>query len=381
MNPTDIRITKIEPFILHVPVTRSGIADSTHSISHWGVVGCQIMTNAGIVGYGYTGTHADLPSDRLIRDCLSNCIAPLLIGKDPLAVLELWKQMAHHSPLQWVGRMGLTHLAIAAADVALWDIKAKHAGQPLWKLLGGSDETKIEGYNTDGGWLNWEDSVLVDDCRRLVHDDGYRGVKIKVGSTHAAGGFDLGRDLRRVEAVRNAIGPQTKLMVDANGRFDLPTAIRFGRRIVDFDVMWFEEPIWYDDVSGHRVLAQSGGTPVALGEQLYRIDQFKEFMLAGAVHYAQPDAVRLGGITEWWQTADLAHAFRLPVVAHVGDMMQIHLPLSIAHPACTMLEFIPWIRECFEEPATVKDGSFVVPQQPGANTTLRKDAMERYGKN
>jgi L-alanine-DL-glutamate epimerase-like enolase superfamily enzyme len=198
-------------------------------------------------------------------------------------------------------------------------------------------------------------------------------VKIKIGSPEPV------RDIERVEAVRKAIGPRNKLMVDANGKLDLPAAVQIGRRLRDFDVVWFEEPIWYDDVAGHAKLARSIDTPVALGEQLYRLDDFRNFIAAGAVQFVQPDVTRLAGITEWWQVADLALAHRLPVAAHVGDMAQVHMHLSIAHGACGLLEFIPWIRECFTDPATVREGAFVTPQQPGAGTTLKPDAIARFG--
>src|SRR5262245_50774373 len=135
-----MKITQIKPFILHVPVTRELIADSTHSVTHWGVVGAMITTDAGLVGYGYTGTHAHLPTDRLISQCIAETFGPLLIGADPLETRHLWNKLATFPPAQWVGRMGLTHLAVAAIDIALWDLKAKHAQQPLWKLLGGSAE-------------------------------------------------------------------------------------------------------------------------------------------------------------------------------------------------------------------------------------------------
>jgi L-alanine-DL-glutamate epimerase-like enolase superfamily enzyme len=175
------------------------------------------------------------------------------------------------------------------------------------------------------------------------------------------------------------VGPYVKLMVDANSQWDLPTAIRLSHRLKDFDVYWMEEPLAADDVTGHAALARSGPTPIALGEQLTKLDEFSRFIRADAVHYVQADAVRLAGITEWWQTADLALGCRLPVVAHVADMMQVHLHLSIAHPACRLLEYIPWARDCFEEPATVKDGLFVAPETPGAGTTLKPDALEKYG--
>jgi L-alanine-DL-glutamate epimerase-like enolase superfamily enzyme len=126
-------------------------------------------------------------------------------------------------------------------------------------------------------------------------------------------------------------------------------------------------------------LAQAIETPIGLGEQLYTLDDFRNFILACAVHFVQADAVRLGGITEWWQVADLALAHHLPVAPHIGDMMQVHLHLAIAHRACRLMEYIPWTRDCFVEPATVRDGLFVVPEQPGAGTTLRPKALEHHG--
>ncbi len=364
-----MKITALRTFILHVPVTRDGIADSTHTLTHWGAPGVIVETDAGITGVGYSGTHAHLPSDRLITQCIETCF-DWIVGRDPRETAALFREMERFPPVQWVGRGGITQLAIGAIDVALWDIRAKAAGQPLWQHMGGSARA-ILAYNTDGGWLNWSRETLVSDCKRLV-DEGYRGVKIKVGSD------TLSTDIARLEAVRDAIGPEVTLAVDANGRMDLPTAMRFGRHLADCDVMWFEEPLWYDDVASHARLAQAIATPIALGEQLYQVHNFQTFFDAGAVHYAQPDVARLGGVTPWIQVADMAMARGIPVVSHVGDMMQTHLHTAIGHPGSTMLEYIPWLRDCFTEPATVKDGWYVVPREPGAGTTLRPDALERF---
>jgi L-alanine-DL-glutamate epimerase-like enolase superfamily enzyme len=367
-----VKITGVRSFLLHVPVTRNGIADSTHQITHWGAPGVILSTDSGLTGYGYTGTHAHLPTDRLIVACIQDTYGPLLVGENAHDVMHLWNKLSHFPAVQWVGRAGITQLALAAVDVALWDLKAKAANVPLWQLLGGSSAKELAAYNTDGGWLNWPLETLIDDTRRLVEEEGFTGVKIKVGSRRIAS------DLERVEAVRKAIGPHVALMVDANGRWTLPEALEFGRHLGGLGIRWFEEPLWYDDIPGHARLAQQIETPIALGEQLYTADHFRDFIREGAVTYVQPDAVRLAGVTEWWQVADLAHSYRLPVVAHVGDMVQIHLHLSIAHRACDMLEYIPWLRECFAEPATVRDGRFVIPSMPGAGTTILPEALERF---
>lgn len=372
-----MKITALETFVLHVPVSAGGIADARHQLAHWGAPGVRIHTDAGLVGTGYTGTHAHLPSDRMITSCIEEAYGPLLLGRDPRSVQALWTTLQRHPPLQWVGRAGITHLAHAAVDVALWDLKAQAAGEPLWRLLGGSDEARLEAYDTDGGWLDRSDEQLVAETEARLAQ-GYRAVKLKVGSRDGRGGFDPARDLRRVALVRQTLPEGARLMVDANGGWDLATALEAGRELAAFDVTWLEEPIWYDDLPGHARLARALATPIALGEQLYTLDAFRDFIAAGAVHYVQADAVRLAGVSEWWRVAELAHAHHLPVVPHIGDMMQVHLQLALAHPACNLLEHIPWMRDCFEEPATVVEGRFVVPERPGAGTALRDDALERY---
>jgi L-alanine-DL-glutamate epimerase-like enolase superfamily enzyme len=365
-----MKITRLEPIILHAPVTRGGIEDSTHKLTHWGAPGVAIHTDSGHIGFGFSGTHAHLPTDRLIVDCIVHSFGPLLIGEDPHEVLAIWEKLHKQSEIYWVGRAGITHLALGAIDIALWDLKAKAVEQPLWKLLGGSASKKVEAYNTDGGWLNWSLETMVSDCKRLVEEDGYRAVKLKVGGPNPR------EDLRRVEVVRNALGPDIRIMTDANGRWTLPQAIQTAGRLADFDIAWIEEPIYFDDIEGHRRLAETIATPIALGEQLYTAQQFRDFIHAGAVHYVQPDVVRLAGITEFWQVADMARCYSLPVVPHVGDMCQVHQHVCFAHPACDLLEYIPWLRDWMEEPAKIEAGHYIAPEAPGAGMTPSRNALD-----
>lgn len=366
-----MKITSVKPFILHVPVTGSQIADSTHSITHWGVVGAQIEAG-GHTGYGFTGTHAHLPSDHLITRCIETCHAPLLVGEDARDINRLWLKLARNPALQWVGRAGITTLAHAAIDVALWDLKAKAEGQPLWKTLGGQVRPRVRAYNTDIGWLSIPDEQLVAGAQRAV-SQGFTGIKVKVGST-------VERDLRRLTAVRQAIGPDVTMAIDGNGKWDLATCLRFVSAARDLDIFWFEEPLWHDDVKGHAQLARASSIPVALGEQLYTTDAFAEFFAQQALHWAQPDVTRMAGVSEVLRVCDSAHAFRVPVAPHAGDMSQVHVHVSYAHPACEVLEYIPWIKDCFLEPADVVDGCFNLPQQPGASTTPTPEAWERFSK-
>jgi L-alanine-DL-glutamate epimerase-like enolase superfamily enzyme len=369
-----MKITAIEPLIVHLPLTASSISDSTHSITHWGVVGTRIVTSDGLVGYGFTGTHAHLPSDRLITDCIRTCYAPLLIAEDANDRTRLWTKLARNPALQWVGRSGITQLALAAVDVALWDLAAKKARLPLWKYLGGARTDRLEAYNTDIGWLSYDLPTMLTLVRRAVEEDGFTRIKVKVGQD------DPDRDVERLEAVRKQTGSRIRIAIDANGRWDLPTCQRFCAKAEALDIYWFEEPMWYDDVASHAQLARSTTIPVALGEQLYSIDAFRTFADAEAVAYLQPDVTRLGGITEYIQVADLALSKRLPIVPHAGEMSQVHVHLSYWHPASTILEYIPWIKDHFEEPIHVEGGIYRLPQHPGAGTTLLASSLEKFGK-
>ncbi len=367
-----MKIKEIEPFILHIPVTGNNIADSTHSITHWGVVGAKVTDSGGRTGWGFTGTHAFLPGDRLIASCIRDCFAPILIGEPTFDIQRLWTKMSRYPAMQWIGRMGITQLAIGAIDTALWDLKAKHMQVPLWSLLGGATKEQLPAYNTDIGWLSIPARRLVEGAKRTVEEEGFKGIKLKVGSD------DPYTDIKRIEDVRKAIGPGIMLAVDGNGKWDLPTCVRFCREAEHFDIYWFEEPLWHDDVRGHSELVKKTCIPVALGEQLYNSDAFQAFIEADAVHYVQPDVTRLGGITEFLTVADMALGRRLPVAPHAGEMGQVHVHLAYSHPACRIMEYIPWIKDAFEEPVSVREGHYVKPQQPGAGTTPKREALERY---
>jgi L-alanine-DL-glutamate epimerase-like enolase superfamily enzyme len=368
-----MQITEVRTFILHAPVTNGLIGDSTHQIKHWGMPGVRLMTDAGLEGFGYTGTHAVLATDRLITAAIADMFGPLLIGQDPREVRHLQHKLMREPNTIWLGRGGILQMAISAIDIALWDLKAKIAREPLWRLLGGSARKQVEGYSTDCGWLVRSQDELVDDCRRMIEVEGFKAVKIKIGKPNPR------EDLKRIEAVRRAIGDQPRLMVDANGKWDIAIAKQYGPRLADFNLTWFEEPLWHDDVSTHAALARILHTPVALGELLYTIDSFKEFISAGAVDYLQPDATRCGGLTSVLEIADLGAAHHLPVAPHHGDMMQAQLHVALAHPACTLLEFIPWTLDFFVEPVAIRDGIYQVPELPGAGTTLKPEILERFG--
>lgn len=362
-----MKITKVETFVVRTPIRRQ-IGDSTHAFTHWSTPGCWVHTDDGLVGTGYTGLEGD--GEELVTQVIERYYAPALLGRDPFEVRRIWEEL-QWGRLHWIGRAGVTQMALAAVDIALWDLMARAAAVPLWKLLGGDKPDRIPTYNTDGGWLNWSLDELLADTGRIVAE-GWSGVKIKVGLD------DPADDIARVAAVRRAVGERTRLMVDANMTWELSDARRICRRLEEFELAWIEEPLHPDDIAGHARLARDLVTPIALGESLYHRFAFRDYLAAGAVDIVQPDVTRVGGVTEWLRIAATAASHNHTVIPHIGDMMQVHQHLVAATPNAPMLEYIPWLLDLFVEPVKVVDGHIAVPQAPGASTELREDSLARW---
>lgn len=361
-----MKITQVETFVVKVPINRP-IGDATHDFTVWSVPGCWIRTDDGLVGTGYTGLEGS--GESLVTSVIAEHYAPRLVGADPHEVNRLWEDL-QWGEMHWIGRAGVTQMALAAVDIALWDLRAQAAQLPLWQLLGGH-KASFPSYNTDGGWLNWPIEQLVEDTARLVAE-GWAGVKIKLGKA------ELREDLDRLAAVRGHLGPAPLLMADVNMGWDLARARSAAPALAEHDAFWLEEPLHPDDVAAHVELARRTSTPIALGESLYHRFQFRDFIAQGAVGFAQPDVTRVGGITEWMRIAAMANCFSVPVVPHVGDMMQVHQHLVAATPNAPMLEYIPWLLELFVEPVRVERGTVHMPQTPGASTTMREDSLRRW---
>jgi len=362
-----VKITGTASFVLTVPVGRE-IADSMQSVSHLEIAGLTIATDAGITGTGYTVTVGH--GGRVIQTAIDTLYAQDLLGRDPHDVREIWQQL-YFGKAHWIGRAGATTMAQAAVDIALWDIVAKAAERPLWRLLGGGRAADIPIYNTHAGWLNFSIDQLTDEARRLL-DQGYTALKMKVGLP------DTAEDCRRVRAVREAIGG-TVLMVDANQKWDLQQASLAAESLADFDLSWLEEPLHPDDIPAHAVLKTRSSIPIALGEHVYTTHAFRDYMASSAVDVVQVDVCRVGGVTPWLEVAALAHAHGLRVCPHAGDLMQVHQHLVKAIPNAWLLEVIPiWDVGPFEHQVRLEDGKCLAPTEPGASTDITARALDQY---
>jgi L-alanine-DL-glutamate epimerase-like enolase superfamily enzyme len=318
----------------------------------------EISTEAGLEGVGFSySKRAGGPA----QFAHAREVAPDLIGEDPSDIGRLWTKLVWAGAS--VGRSGAATQALAAIDVALWDLKAKRAGLPLAKLLGAHRDS-VRCYNTSGGFLHEPIEQVLDNATRTL-ESGVGGIKIKVGQP------DRAEDLRRVRAVREHIG-DAPLMVDANQQWDRPTAMRVGRALEEFDLVWIEEPLDAYDAEGHAALARSLDTAIASGEMLTSVAEHAELIRHDAVDILQPDAPRIGGITQFLKLAALAEHRNLQLAPHFA--MEIHVHLAAAYPIEPWVEHFDWLHPLFPERLEIHDGRMHLSDRPGLGITLSEQA-------
>jgi L-alanine-DL-glutamate epimerase-like enolase superfamily enzyme len=289
-------------------------------------------------------------------------IAPVLLGEDPSDIAKIWDKLVWAGAS--VGRSGLSVQAIAAFDIALWDLKAKRAGLPLAKLLGAHRDS-VRCYNTSGGFLHIPLARVMDNATESVRS-GIGGIKIKVGHPDSA------VDLERVRAVRERIGDRVALMVDANQQWDRPTARRMCRILEQFDLVWIEEPLDAYDAEGHAMLASAFDTSIATGEMLTSVAEHAELIRHRAADILQPDAPRIGGITPFLKVMALAEHHHLQLAPHFA--MEIHVHLAAAYPRESWVEHFDWLQPLFNERLEIADGRMHLSARPGLGVTISEQA-------
>ena len=356
-------IASVETHALRVPRSRP-VQSSYARYDALEVVSVQIRTEDGLEGLGYAkiiGT-----GSASIRSFLDTEYAPLVMGRDPLEVKALWGEMFLHA--QSRGRKGVAMYAMSAVDIALWDLLAQRAGMPLHHVLGAvRDRVPVYG---NGCWLSLSQDELLDEVRRYV-DLGCFGVKIKIGAP------DLRHDLRRLEAVREEIGDDVQLMVDANQRYDVLTAIRMSKLLEPLEVTWFEEPVSADSLHDQARVAAASPVPIAAGENEYSRHGFRDLIDHGGIHILQPDVHRVGGVTEFMRIGALADAWGLPVLPHTSYELQSQLVAAL--PNARGCEYYDWFPEgFFQESFEIVDGHVTVPQTPGIGSRFAPGVIEQY---
>jgi len=289
-------------------------------------------------------------------------IADNLLGEDPSDIGRVYQKLLWAGAS--VGRAGVAVQAIAALDIALYDLKAKRADLPLAKLLGAYRDS-VQTYNTSGGFLHAPLELIKASATESLAA-GIGGIKIKVGQP------DTKIDLARVSAVREFLGDDVPLMVDANQQWDRPTAMRIGRILEEFNLVWIEEPLDAYDAEGHAQLAAALDTSIATGEMLSSVSEHISLIEHRSVDILQPDAPRIGGITPFLRLAALADQAGLQLAPHFA--MEIHLHLAAAFPREPWVEHFEWLNPLFNERLEIRNGRMIVPNRPGLGITLSDQA-------
>lgn len=344
-------IVSLDPGFYRVPLP-SVLTDSTHGeMRAFELCTVRVRDADGIEGVGYTFTVGR--NGGAIHDILAREAPEILDGEDADRIEQLWQKLWW--ALHYGGRGGPSVLAISAVDMALWDLKAKRARTALWRLLGGFDP-KVPCY---AGGIDLDlplDGLLAQTDGNL--ERGFRAIKMKVGRSR------LAEDVARVGAMRRHLGDDFPLMADANMRWSADHAIRAARAFQPYDLTWLEEPVIPDDVAGHARVVAEGGLPIASGENLRTLWDFKQLIAAGGVTYPEPDVTNCGGITVFMKIARLAEAFNLPVTSHGAH--DVTVQLLAACPNRSYLEAHGFgLERYIAEPLVLADGCAIAPDRPG----------------
>jgi L-alanine-DL-glutamate epimerase-like enolase superfamily enzyme len=359
-----MRIKDIQCNLYRIPLPVV-LSDATHgALPDFELITVRIRTASGLEGVGYTYTVG--AGGRAIRTLINHDIRPILLESDARGIESLWQAMWHR--LHWVGRGGIVVFAISAVDVALWDLKGRLHNEPLWRLLGG-DGNRVQAY-AGGVDLYHPLDQLLDQTRQHLAG-GFRAIKMKVGRNN------LREDVARVQAMRELIGPDVVLMVDANMQWRVDQAIRAARALKEFDVLWLEEPIDPDDVAGHVRVSREGGLPIAAGENLHTVYEFQSYMSCGCLDFPEPDLSNMGGVTAWLQVAKMAQAHNLPVTSH--GVHDLHVHLLAAAPNGNYLEVHGFgLERYIAHPLQIENGEAVAPDRAGHGVAFDWQALAEH---
>jgi L-alanine-DL-glutamate epimerase-like enolase superfamily enzyme len=356
------RIETVASGFYRVPLP-TVLTDSTHGeMRAFELITVRVRDADGAEGSGYTFTVGR--NGAAVHATVERDMADLLLGEDADLTERLWHKLwwATH----YGGRGGPTVLALSAVDMALWDLKARRHGVPLWRLLGGHDP-KVPCY---AGGIDLE--LPLDDLLRQTDgnlEKGFRAIKMKVGRPK------LAEDVARVAAMRQHLGDGFPLMADANMRWTVDQAIRAARHLQPFDLTWLEEPIQPDDVAGHARVVAEGGLPIAAGENLRTLWDFKQLIATGGVTYPEPDVTNCGGVTPFMKIAHLAEAFGLPVTSHGAH--DVTVQLLAACPNRSYLEAHGFgLDKYVREPLRIEEGFAIAPERPGHGVDFDWRALE-----
>lgn len=361
--PISHKIAKVEVKLVSTPIC-TGAADATRKVESIGFLIVKLTTDQGLEGFGVTYHEVGGEATQVL---IEKNIKEKLIGVDPFATDVFLNEMSAY--LRGVGRKGLMWCALSAVDIALWDLKGKIVGMPIYKLIGGN-RSDVEVY-ASGGWTSYSDEQLVEEIQGMVAQ-GYTKVKFKVG---VEGGQNPNRDLKRVEKVRLAVGPDIGIMLDANNCWDAATGARFANRVKEYDIMFLEEPVMADDLPGLARYKRSTDLPLATGEHEYTKYGVRDLLVNNAADIIQTDGTRTGGFTELLKIAALTQAWNVKLAPHAMELIHMQMVGGISN--CPYLEKLVLFDEItyntFRNAPRPVNGMLHIPDKPGLGLELNED--------
>ncbi|MFF7486578.1 L-fuconate dehydratase [Streptomyces luteogriseus] len=426
MSPTPARITAVDTHDIRFPTSRElDGSDAMNPDPDYSAAYVVLRTDAadGHEGHGFAFT---IGRGNEVQVAAIEALSGHLVGRDLDALCAdpstLNRDLIGDSQLRWLGpEKGVMHMAVGAVVNAVWDLAAKRAGLPLWRLLAEADpewivrqvdfryltdaltpeealtllrrgrpgagertarllESGYPAYTTSPGWLGYDDDKLTRLAAEAVAD-GFRQIKLKVGA-------DLDDDIRRCRVARSVIGPDVRMAVDANQRWDVDEAIRWTKALAEFDPYWIEEPTSPDDILGHAAIRRAvAPVKVATGEHVQNRIVFKQLLQAGALDVVQIDAARVGGVPENLAILLLAAKFGVPVCPHAGgvglcELVQ-HLSMFdyVALTGTTedrVIEYVDHLHDHFLDPVVIREGRYTAPTAPGFSAAMRPGSLARY---
>jgi len=367
------RIESVSVCVARVPLGNP-VTFSTRTVQAREYCLVRVRSVDGVEGVGYC--YAVNTSGKLLAVAVADLLAPIVVGEESLRVEGLWQAMYQEALLQ--GRAGAVLRALSAIDTAIWDLNARTAGLPLYRYLGATVDDRVPAYASGGYyWPGKTNDKLADEMATHVAN-GFNVVKMKTGRLSPA------EEEARLAAVREAIGPNVRLALDANNAWrDLPTALEYVKRFERYEPYWIEEPFSPDDIDNHARLAKATHVTVATGEIEAGRWRFKELLTREATTLLQTDATVCGGVTEWRRITATAASFGVSVAPHAWHDVHVHLVASA--PNATYVEFMPDahivnFRELIDtQIAADKQGHLLLPQTPGLGFRFSDDAIARFG--